>query len=91
MEVLTHGLASRPFSTAFFASSAAASITDGFDVLVHDVIEAIATAPWNRSNCLPLVSVTGTVRRPLAWIAGESEAGKDSFSASSTMSTTSGA
>jgi len=50
IDVLTHGLAVRPFSTAFLATSAAAIITDGFDVLVHDVIDAIATAPWNRSN-----------------------------------------
>ena len=44
--VFTHGLRVRPFSTAFFASSAAPIITDGLEVLVHDVIAAIATAPW---------------------------------------------
>ena len=45
--VLTHGLRVRPFSTAFLASSAAPIMTDGFDVLVHEVIEAMATAPWS--------------------------------------------
>ncbi len=44
--VLTHGLRWRPFSTAFLASRAAAIITDGLEVLVHDVIAAMATAPW---------------------------------------------
>ena len=43
--VLTHGLVDRPFSTAFFASSPAASMTDGFDVLVQLVIAAITTPP----------------------------------------------
>ena len=32
--VLTHGLVVRPFSTAFFASSAAPIITEGFEVFV---------------------------------------------------------
>jgi hypothetical protein len=32
-------------STAFLASRAAAIMTDGLDVLVHDVIAAIVTAP----------------------------------------------
>ncbi len=88
---MTHGLACRPFSTAFLARSAAASITDGFDVLVHEVIDAIATAPWNSSNSRPWLSVTGYTRRPLVSIAGESEAGNDSYSAWSIMLTTSGA
>jgi hypothetical protein len=44
-EVLTHGLTSRPRSTAFLASRPAPSMTDGFDVLVHDVIAAITTWP----------------------------------------------
>ena len=51
--VLTHGLRVRPFSTAFFASSAAPIITDGFEVLVHEVIAAIVTAPWSISNSVP--------------------------------------
>ena len=44
-EVFTHGLTLSPCSTAFFASRPAASITAGFDVLVHDVIAAITTSP----------------------------------------------
>jgi len=43
--VFTHGLRSRPASTAFFASSAAPTMTEGFEVLVHEVIAAITTAP----------------------------------------------
>ena len=39
--VLTHGLRSSPFSTAFLASRAAPIITEGFEVLVHEVIAAI--------------------------------------------------
>src|SRR5215218_7059023 len=35
----------RPFSTAFFASSPAASSTPGFDVFVHDVIAAMRMSP----------------------------------------------
>jgi hypothetical protein len=38
--VFTHGLRSSPFSTAFFATSAAPIMTDGFEVFVHDVIDA---------------------------------------------------
>src|SRR5688500_16543666 len=70
--VLTHGLRSRPFSTAFFASSAAPSITDGLDVLVHDVIAAIATAPWSSSNSAPSSdTLTGLDARPSAPSAAE--------------------
>ena len=36
----------RPRSTAFLASRAAPIITDGFDVFVQDVIEAITTSPF---------------------------------------------
>ena len=41
--VLTHGLRSRPRSTAFLASRAAPIITDGLDVLVHEVMAAMTT------------------------------------------------
>ena len=51
--VLTHGLALRPFLLALRASRPAASMTDGFDVLVHDVIAAMATAPWSIVNSRP--------------------------------------
>src|SRR5689334_17251815 len=65
--VLTHGLRSRPRSTAFLARRAAPSITDGFEVLVHDVIAAIATAPWSSSNSLPSTdTLTGLDTRPVA-------------------------
>src|SRR3954451_22950044 len=57
-EVLTHGLRCRPRSTAFFASSAAPTMTDGFDVLVHDVMAAMTTAPWSSSNSVPSESRT---------------------------------
>ena len=63
---MTHGLRCRPFSTAFLASSPAPIITDGLDVLVHDVIAAIVTAPWSSSNDVPSSSVTiaGLLGRP---------------------------
>src|SRR3954466_9093092 len=80
--VLTHGLRDRPSSTAFFASSAAPIITDGFDVLVQDVIAAMVTAPWSSSTVSPVDSVgrTGLLARPetspttadTGWSAGSS-------------------
>src|ERR1051326_7593070 len=89
--VFTHGLRDRPRSTAFLASSAAPIITDGLDVLVHDVIAAIATAPWSRSNVLPSCDTrVGRLGRPseplAAEYAGASLAGNDSSDASSTVS-----
>src|SRR4051794_10814473 len=65
-DVFTHGFTDSPRSTAFFASSAAPTITDGFDVLVHDVIAAMTTAPWSSSNSVPSPSVTttGSLGRP---------------------------
>jgi hypothetical protein len=45
MLVLTHGFTASPRSTAFRASRPAPTITDGFEVLVHEVIAAITTAP----------------------------------------------
>src|SRR4030043_969509 len=44
--VLTYALIFRPRSYAFLATNPAAIITDGLDVLVHEVIAAITTAPW---------------------------------------------
>ncbi len=41
-----------PASTAFFASSPAASSTLGFEVFVHDVIAAISTSPLRISSPL---------------------------------------
>src|SRR6266540_282801 len=66
-EVLTHGLAWSPRSTAFLASSPAAIITDGLEVLVQLVMAAITTCPWSRSKLAPSDSRTGTetFARPL--------------------------
>src|SRR3954447_6593723 len=47
-DVFTHGLVLRPFSTAFLATSPAATITDGFDVFVQLVMAAITTEPFVR-------------------------------------------
>ena len=47
---MTHGLRARPRSTAFFASSPAATMTDGFEVFVQLVIAAMTTEPCSRSN-----------------------------------------
>lgn len=47
--VLTHGLRVRPFSTAFLATRAAATMTYGLEVLVQDVMAATVTAPWSSS------------------------------------------
>ncbi len=44
-EVLTHGLEVRPRSFAFFATRPAATSTDGFEVLVQEVMAAITTSP----------------------------------------------
>ena len=57
-EVFTHGLRSRPRSTALRASSPAPIITDGFDVLVQLVIAAITTRPWSSSTSSPSSSFT---------------------------------
>lgn len=51
--VLTHGLAESPFATALRARRPAASMTEGFEVLVHEVIAAMATCPLSTSNVSP--------------------------------------
>ncbi len=43
---------------ALRAKRPAASITDGFDVFVHEVIAATATAPWSSVYPEPSASVT---------------------------------
>src|SRR5918995_3184910 len=73
--VFTHGLRCSPRSTAFFASSAAPTITDGLDVLVQDVIAAITTAPWSTSVSVPssrttLVGFDGRPSAPTAALTG---------------------
>ena len=47
MLVLTVGLTFRPRASAFRASNAAPTMTDGLLVLVHDVVTAMATEPWS--------------------------------------------
>jgi len=89
--VFTHGLLDRPLFTALRASSAAPIITCGLEVLVHEVIDAMTTAPWSSSNVVPSAIVTGVGscgRLPLARAleAGESEAGNVSRICSSTLS-----
>ena len=63
---MTCGRVFRPFSTAFLASNAAPIITDGLDVLVHDVIAAMVTAPWSSTKLDPSsrVTFTGVLARP---------------------------
>jgi hypothetical protein len=46
--VLTHGLTRSPRLTAFLARSPAASMTEGFDVLVQLVMAAMTIEPWSR-------------------------------------------
>ena len=57
---LTQGLVLSPLSTAFLASRPAATITDGFDVLVQLVIAAITTEPW----VIGAAAIASSLRRP---------------------------
>src|SRR5829696_3509767 len=66
--VLTQGLRFSPRSTALRATSAAEIITCGLDVLVHDVIAVITTAPWSSSNSPTRTGVDG---RPFALAAAD--------------------
>ena len=59
VEVFTQGLERRPRATALRASRPAAIITEGLEVLVHEVIEAMATCPWSSSVAVPSARVTG--------------------------------
>ena len=58
---MTQGLRSRPRSTAFFASSPAATMTDGLEVFVQLVIAAMTTEPCSSSNSESPIE-TGTAR-----------------------------
>src|SRR3954469_4122351 len=94
-EVFTHGLRCRPRSTALRASSPAPTMTNGFDVLVHDVMGANTTPPWSISTSSPSrvkravfearppVCAAGCPAGPswAPWLltAGGSLAGNDSF------------
>src|SRR5215469_8500401 len=75
--VFTHGLRSSPASTARRASSAAPTITDGLEVLVHEVIAAITTEPWSTDVLVPSSRLTwaGFDGRPGASLATGSDAG----------------
>ena len=72
--VFTHGLAFRPFAAAFRAIRPAPTMTDGLEVLVQEVMEAIATMPWSTVYSPPCgeVMVTGWDRRPSAPSAADS-------------------
>src|SRR5487761_1102579 len=56
--VFTQGLLASPASTAFLASSAAPTMTDGLEVLVQDVIAAIPTEPLSMVTLAPSSRVT---------------------------------
>src|SRR5439155_12299497 len=75
--VFTHGLLASPLSTALRASRAAPIITCGLDVLVHEVIAAMTTAPWSSSYVSPFspVTMTGWLGRPAALVAAENACG----------------
>ena len=83
--VFTQGLTVRPRLTALRASSAAPSITDGFEVFVHEVIAAITTAPWSRMKLPYSADCTGVGfdGRPDEPSAADSSAATTSRSASS--------
>src|SRR5258707_648912 len=60
--VFTVGWRDRPRATARFASRPAATITEGFEVLVQLVMAAIATEPLVKYACvLPIVTSTSLV------------------------------
>src|SRR6266498_5754454 len=93
-EVLTHGLDWSPRSTAFLASSPAAIITDGLEVLVQLVMAAITTSPWSRPKLAPSESCTGTetFARPLTPVgSGSNQPGAGSPGAGSPLALTAGA
>src|SRR5215469_6392271 len=76
--VFTQGLRVSPALTAFRASSAAPTMTNGFEVLVHEVIAAITTEPWSTLVSVPSSNVTlvGDDGRPSSPPATGSDAGK---------------
>src|SRR5258708_27914487 len=66
--VFTHGLRSSPASTAFLATSAAPTMTEGLEVFVQEVMAAITTEPWSTEVFVPSssVTITGADGRPAA-------------------------
>jgi hypothetical protein len=78
--VFTHGRVASPRSTAFLARSPAATITDGLDVLVQLVIEAMTTAPCDSSDVFPpIVTATRSGLGPVLFLSPGSAAAKDAF------------
>src|SRR5579872_3846686 len=77
MEVLTQGFFVNPRSLAFLATKPAPIITNGLEVLVQEVIAAMATAP---SEIIKLSSpiVTHTFFIPLTTVSSISGVGADS-------------
>src|SRR5689334_25058969 len=65
-DVLTQGFVARPRSTAILASRPAPTMTDGLDVLVHEVMDEMTTAPWSSSYVVPsdVVTDVGLLARP---------------------------
>src|SRR6185312_959228 len=64
-DVFTHGLLESPLSTAFLASSPAATITDGFEVLVQLVMAAMTTEPFFTSGAGGALGANPTSVPPL--------------------------
>ena len=64
-EVFTQGLALMPRATAARATSPAATSTEGFEVLVHEVMAATVTAPSRRVSAA-WVPATSRGSRPRA-------------------------
>src|ERR1051326_8848389 len=76
--VFTQGLRASPASTALLASSAAPTMTDGLEVLVHEVMAAITTDPWSPAVFVPSSRVTcagSEGRQPSSAAATGSDAG----------------
>jgi hypothetical protein len=63
IEVFTQGFTSSPFSTALRATRADPTITEGFEVLVHEVMAAMTMLPSVRENSSPSTSIF-TIRGP---------------------------
>src|SRR5260370_9321407 len=63
-EVLTQGLTVKPLAAALRARSPAPIMTLGFDVLVHDVIAAITTSPWQRTWLRPSTGIRLPISPP---------------------------
>src|SRR5579875_1480829 len=83
--VLTQGLRLSPASTAFLASSAAPTMTDGLEVLVQEVMAAITTDPWSMVTSVPssIVTLVGLECRECSSEAGGSSVASSGLSSGS--------